>query len=284
MKVPDNQYSHYMLKNPDLTRHDPTRKEYLGRPRKSDELRGELRRLFAEGFGTFFLVIVACGAKAVNALTGGKIGNDAAVIVPGLMVMAIILFMGAVSGAHLNPAVTLGFAARRDFPWKKVPAYVGAQLVGATIACGVLYLLFGAAGMLGITHPGSGISDLQALVMEILLTLGLVSTILGTASKSQNVGPLSALAVGGYIALAGLWGDPISGASMNPARSFGPALVLQNFSHFWVYVVGPIGGMLIAVLAAYLLRGPGGDAAPQAQGQAEASEGEKEKKNPKTEL
>ena len=92
-----------------------------------------------------------------------------------------------------------------------------------------------------------------------MLTLGLVSTILGTASKSQNVGPLSALAVGGYIALAGLWGSPISGASMNPARSFGPDLILLNFVHFWVYLVGPIAGALLAVVAAYVLRGPGGD-------------------------
>ena len=119
--------------------------------------------------------------------------------------------------------------------------------------------MFGTVGNLGWTQPGAGIIDLQATVMELILTLGLVSTILGTASKSQNVGPLSALAVGGYISLAGLWGDPISGASMNPARSFGPDLVLLNFSHYWVYVIGPIGGALLAVGAAYLLRGPGGD-------------------------
>ena len=113
--------------------------------------------------------------------------------------------------------------------------------------------------MLGATEPGTGVSDLQAMMEELVLTLGLVSTILGTASKSQNVGPLSALAVGGYIALAGLWGSPISGASMNPARSFGPDLILLNFVHFWVYLVGPIAGALLAVVAAYVLRGPGGD-------------------------
>lgn len=119
--------------------------------------------------------------------------------------------------------------------------------------------MFGKVGMMGATEPGPGITDIQALMMELVLTLGLVSTILGTASKAQNVGPLAALAVGGYIALAGLWGSPISGASMNPARSFGPDLVLLNFGHYWVYTVGPVAGALLAVGVAYALRGPGGD-------------------------
>jgi aquaporin Z len=187
------------------------------------------------------------------------------------MVMAIILFMGAISGAHLNPAVSIAFAARGDFPWKRVPGYIAAQLLGAVLACGFLCLVFGKVGMLGATEPGTGISDMQAMVMEIVLTAGLISTILGTASKAQNVGPIAALAVGGYIALAGLWASPISGASMNPARSFGPDFMLLDFSHYWVYLVGPIVGALIAVAAAYALRGPGGDepAIQAAQGRLE---------------
>ena len=189
--------------------------------------------MFGEVFGTFFLVVVAAGAGVVNAVSLGEVGRVAAVVAPGIMVMAIILFMGAVSGAHLNPAVTIGFAARGDFPWKRVPGYIAAQLLGAAIACAFLWLMFGKVGMMGASEPGAGISDLQAMLMELVLTLGLVSTILGTASKAQNVGPLAALAVGGYIALAGLWGSPISGASMNPARSFGPDLILLNFSHYW---------------------------------------------------
>lgn len=233
----------------------------------------EGRRLFAEVFGTFFLVVVATGANVINVVSLGEVGRVAAVIAPGLMVMAIILFMGGVSGAHLNPAVSIGFAARGDFPWKRVPGYIAAQLLGATIASTFLLLMFGKVGMLGATEPRPGISDPQAMGMELLLTLGLVSTILGTASKAQNVGPLAALGVGGYIALAGLWESPISGASMNPAMSFGPDLVLLNFSHYWVYVVGPIAGALLAVLAAYVLRGPGGDepAVQAAQGRLEAS-------------
>jgi aquaporin Z len=224
-----------------------------------DDPRLEWRRLFAEGFGTFFLVLVAAGAGVVSAVVPNSVGREAAVVAPGLMVMAIILFMGAVSGAHLNPAVSIAFAARGDFPWKRVPGYVGAQIVGAVVAAGFLALTFGRVGMLGATEPAAGISDLQALLIELVLTVGLVSTILGTASKAQNVGPIAALAVGGYIALAGLWASPIGGASMNPARSFGPDLLLGNFAHLWVYVVGPIVGGLLAVAIAYVLRGPGGD-------------------------
>ena len=154
----------------------------------------------------------------------GQIGLAPAVVAPGLMVMAIILFMGAVSGAHLNPAVSLAFALRGDFPWKRVPGYIIIQLAGATLACLFLRLLFGNVEHLGATLPGPGYHNWQALAMEIVLTALLVSATLGTASAAQNVGAIAALGVGGYIALAGLWAAPVSGVSMNPARSFGPAL------------------------------------------------------------
>jgi aquaporin Z len=219
----------------------------------------EWRRLFSELFGTFLLVVVGAGAPVVNAVSHGAIGRGAAVTAPGLTVMAIILFMGTVSGAHLNPAVSIAFAARGDFPWRRVPGYILVQLLGATLAVLFLDAMFGKVGMLGATVPGAGIDDGQALLMELVLTVGLVSVILGTASRSQNVGPLSAVAVGGYIVVAGLWSSPISGASMNPARSFAPDLVLGDFSHYWVYAVGPIAGGLIAVAVAFILRGRGGD-------------------------
>jgi aquaporin Z len=218
----------------------------------------EWRRLFSEVLGTFLLVLVGAGGGVVNAVSNGAISRTAAVTAPGLMVLAIILFMGAVSGAHLNPAVTLAFSVRGDFPWRRVPGYIVAQLVGSTLAVLLLWAMFGKVGMLGATEPGPGVSDLQALITEFVLTAGLVSTILGTASKAQNLGPISAFGVGAYIILAGLWSSPISGASMNPARSFGPDLVLWNFSHYWVYLVGPIAGALVAVGIAYILRGRGG--------------------------
>jgi aquaporin Z len=155
------------------------------------------------------------------------------------MVLAIILFMGAVSGAHLNPAVSLAFAVRGDFPWKRVPGYIIVQLLGATLACLFLLAVFGNIEHLGATLPGAGYQDWQAFLMEIALTAGLLSVILGTASGAQNVGRIGALGVGGYIALAGLWAAPVSGASMNPARSFGPALVSGDWTAYWVYVAGP---------------------------------------------
>jgi aquaporin Z len=222
-----------------------------------DDPRKEWRRLFAELLGTFALVLAAAGGGLLHAK--GQISLAAAVVAPGLTVAAVILFMGAVSGAHLNPVVSLAFALRGDFPWKRVPGYILIQLVGATLACLFLRLVFGNTGHLGATLPGPGYKNWQALLMEIALTTLLVSVILGTASAAQNVGAIAALGVGGYIALAGLWAAPVSGVSMNPARSFGPALVSDDWTSYWVYVVGPVAGALIAVGFALVLRGPGGD-------------------------
>ncbi len=218
----------------------------------------EWRRLVAEGLGTFLLVLAGAGAAVVGAATHVAIGRVAAVSAPGLTVLAVILFMGAVSGAHLNPVVSIAFALRGDFPWRRVPGYVLAQLIGGTLAVLFLLAVFGRVGSLGATVPGAGISDTQAVVIEFVLTAGLVSTILGTASRAQNLGPISAFGVAAYVILAGLWSSPVSGASMNPARSFAPDLVLGDYSHFWVYVVGPLAGGILAVALAHILRGPGG--------------------------
>jgi aquaporin Z len=219
----------------------------------------EGRRLFSELLGTFFLVLVAVGAGMVNARFGGHvIPTSAAVVAPGLMVAAIILFMGTVSGAHLNPAVSISFALRGDFPWRRVPAYIVTQFVGAVLATLVLWALIGRQGSAGLTLPGHGIPTTIAMLWEAILTLGLVSVILGTASGAQQVGPQAAIGVGAYIALAGLWGWPVSGASMNPARSLGPALVLGNWDGWWAYLAGPLAGGAVAVGCAYILRGRGG--------------------------
>src|SRR5205823_14540555 len=161
--------------------------------RSSDLPTLEWRRLFSELFGTFLLVLVGAGGAVVNATSHGAISRSTAVAAPGLMVMAMILFMGAVSGAHLNPAVTIGFSLRGDFPWRRVPGYILAELLGSTLAVLLLWAMFGKVGSLGATEPGAGISDLQAMLMELVLTVGLFSVILGTASRSQNLGPLSAL-------------------------------------------------------------------------------------------
>ena len=209
--------------------------------------------------GTFFLVLVAVGGGMVNARFGGDaVPSGAAVVAPALMVAAIILFMGTVSGAHLNPAVSVAFALRGDFPWRRVPAYIVAQLIGAILATLLLWALLGKQGSAGLTLPGAGISTTTAMLWELVLTTGLVSVILGTASGAQQIGPLAAIGVGSYIALAGLWGSPVSGASMNPARSLGPALVLGDWTAWWAYLVGPVAGAAIAVGIAYVLRGRGG--------------------------
>jgi aquaporin Z len=221
--------------------------------------RYEWRRLFAEVLGTFFLVLVAVGAGMVNVRFGGQaVPYGARVVAPGLMVAAIILFMGTVSGAHLNPAVSVAFALRTDFPWKRVPAYIAAQFAGAVLATLLLWALIGKQGSAGLTLPGSGITTVTAMLWEAVLTAGLVSVILGTSSGAQQLGPLAAIGVGGYIALAGLWGAPVSGASMNPARSLGPALVLNDWTAWWAYLAGPAIGAAVAVAIAYVLRGQGG--------------------------
>jgi aquaporin Z len=223
-----------------------------------DDPRQEWRRLFSEILGTFFLVLVAAGGGMMGHAFPGVISRTAAVVAPALMVMAIILFMGKVSGAHLNPAVSIAFALRRDFPWWRVPGYIVAQLAGATLAALFLRSVINVSSMYGSNYPAHGYSNMAAFWMELILTMGLVSVILGTASGAQNIGIVGAFGVGGYIALAGLWGSPISGASMNPARTFGPDLVSTTFTGYWVYVAGPIAGAALAVLIAFVLRGRGG--------------------------
>ena len=226
--------------------------------RDFDDLGYEGRRLFGELFGTFLLVLSGAGAAVLESATHGQIGRAASVTAPALTVLAVILFMGAVSGAHLNPIVSIAFALRGDFAWRRVPGYIAVQCAGAVLAALVLKGAFGDVAHLGATLPGPGFTAGQAFTVEALLSLGLVSTILGTASSAQNVGPLSAVGVGGYIAQAGLWAGPVSGASMNPARSLGPALVGADLHDLWIYVTAPTAGALVAVAAAYILRGPGG--------------------------
>jgi aquaporin Z len=231
--------------------------------------RQEWRRLCSELLGTFFLVLVAAGGGMMGQAFPDTITRTAAVVAPGLMVLAIILFMGKVSGAHLNPAVSVAFSLRGDFPWRRVPAYVVVQLVGATLAALFLRGVVNVSAKYGSNYPAAGWADWRAFLMEAVLTLGLVSVILGTASGAQNIGIFGAIGVGSYIALAGLWGSPISGASMNPARTFGPDLVGGDFGSYWVYVAGPLVGAVLAVGAAWVLRGPGGGRSASGAAQGE---------------
>jgi aquaporin Z len=248
---------HAVLTPQDLARARHLSMLEFGSRRDFNDPRLAYRRLFSELLGTFMLVLVAAGGGILHGK--GEISLSAAVVAPGLMVMAIILFMGAVSGAHLNPVVSVAFALRGDFAWTRVPGYIAAQLLGATLAALFLLAVFGNVEHLGATLPGHGYHAWQAFLLEIALTGTLVSVILGTASAAQNVGRTGAIAVGGYIALAGLWAAPVSGTSMNPVRSFGPALVSGDWTAYWVYVAGPLLGAVLAVGAAVILRGAGGD-------------------------
>ena len=221
--------------------------EVITRITDFNDPRQEWRRLFSEVLGTFFLVLVAAGGGMMSQAFPNTISRTAAVTAPALMVMAVILFMGKISGAHLNPAVSIAFALRRDFPWWRVPGYILAQLGGATLAALILHAIINVSAKYGSNYPAHNYSNTAAFWMELILTLGLVGVILGTASGAQNIGIIGAFGVGGYIALAGLWGSPISGASMNPARTFGPDLVSTTFTAYWVYVAGPIAGAALAV-------------------------------------
>jgi aquaporin Z len=226
----------------------------------------EWRRLFAEMWGTFLLVLVACGGVVVSKLDP-SVTLGLQVAAPGIMVMAAIYFMGTVSGAHLNPGVTLAFALRSHFPWKKVPTYMLAQLAGGIIAALFLKRMFGETGDIGATVPKLNLTPLQALLIEIILATGLVNTILGTASGARNIGHNAAIAIGGYIVLAGFWAGPLTGASMNAVRSLAPDIVRGNFQTTWIYICGPLIGAFIAVGFEWILKGkPSKHATMEAQG------------------
>src|SRR6478735_554952 len=215
----------------------------------------EYRRLFSEVWGTFLLVLVAAGGGVIGATAfGGDLTLAMKALAPGMMVMGIIFFMGTISGAHLNPAVTLAFAVRGNFPWRRVPGYIVAELVGATLAALFLNAMYG--GILnGATEPTPSISPTVAILTEAVLTLGLVSVILGTASGARNVGINGAIAVGAYIGLVSVWGAPVTGASMNPARSLAPMLVGGDLSNYYIYLIGPIIGAMVAVGFEFILKG-----------------------------
>lgn len=216
----------------------------------------ELQRLGAEFFGTFFLTLVAAGADIIDAGSGGEIGHTARYLAPGLLVAAMIWSISGISGAHINPAVTFTFVLRRCFPLARAFGYWIVQFVGAIAAAVVLRLFFGDLVAKGATHPGPSVNAWSAMSWEALLTGLLVFVILGTAEHEAVVGKNQALAVGFTVALCGLFSSPITGASMNPARSFGPQLVSGDLSQTWIYLLGPFLGALVATGVCYLLHGP----------------------------
>ncbi len=201
-------------------------------------------RYAAEVLGTFALVFAGCGAAIVNETHGGALGHVGVSLVFGLVVMAMIYSVGNISGAHLNPAVTLGFMFSGRFGRRSVPAYIVSQMIGALAAAALLRLFFPEHGSLGATLPGIGL--LRAFAMETLLSFLLMFVILNVSTGHMEKGIMAGVAIGGTIALEALVGGPLTGASMNPARSLAPALLSGHLEHLWIYLTAPILGTFLA--------------------------------------
>ncbi|RLM78925.1 aquaporin NIP1-1 [Panicum miliaceum] len=212
-----------------------------------------VQKIIAEIFGTYFLIFAGCGAVTINASKNGAITFPGVAIVWGLAVMVMVYAVGHISGAHFNPAVTFAFATCGRFPWRQLPAYVLAQMLGSTLASGTLRLMFGGRHehFPGTLPTGS---DVQSLVIEIITTFYLMFVISGVATDNRAIGELAGLAVGATILLNVLIAGPVSGASMNPARSVGPALVSGQYRSVWVYLVGPVAGAVAGAWAYNLIR------------------------------
>ena len=210
------------------------------------------RLLAAEFIGTFALVFAGCGAIMVDAKTGA-LGHLGVAISFGLVIMAMIYAVGHISGAHFNPAVTAAFAASRHFPWPRAGAYWAAQVAGAICAAALLRASLGDVADIGATMPTG--SERQSFLWELLLTFFLMFVIMAVATDTRAVGEAAAIAIGGTVALDALFGGPISGASMNPARSIGPALVSGELHALWLYLLAPIAGAALAAVTYQFLRG-----------------------------
>lgn len=214
---------------------------------------GRMGPYIAEFVATFCLVFAGCGAIVIDTVSHGQITHVGVSIVFGLIIATMIYATGHISGAHINPAVSFAFALTRHFPLWKVPLYWLAQLLGAVAAAGLLRVMFGNVAKLGATLPLGG--DGQSLVMEAVLTFMLMFVIMAVATDDRAVGQGAALAIGGTVLLDAMFGGPISGASMNPARSLGPALVSGSLGHQWVYVLGPIAGAVLGAIGYEIVRG-----------------------------
>ncbi|KAL9233972.1 hypothetical protein vseg_008902 [Gypsophila vaccaria] len=212
-----------------------------------------LQKMIAEILGTYFLIFAGCGSVTVNSDREKMITFPGIAIVWGLVVMVMVYAVGHISGAHFNPAVTIAFATCRRFPWKQVPAYVFCQLLGATLASGTLRLIFnGHQNQFAGTSPTG--SNLQSLVVEFIITFYLMFVISGVATDNRAIGELAGLAVGATILLNVMFAGPISGASMNPARSIGPAIVSSHYKGLWIYIVGPMAGAICGAWVYNLIR------------------------------
>jgi aquaporin NIP len=218
-----------------------------------------IRALAAEAIGTFALVFAGCGAIVVGAKTGSP-GHTGVAVSFGLVIMAMVYALGHISGAHLNPAVSLAFALTRHFPWPRVFGYWLAQVLGAVVAAAFLRASLGDVADVGATLPSG--SQVQSLLWEIVMTSFLLLVIMAVATDTRAIGEAAAIAIGGTVGLDAMFGGPVSGASMNPARSLAPALVSGNLHALWIYLVGPFVGGAVGAFVYQFIRGQGPKAAP----------------------
>lgn len=210
------------------------------------------KRFISEIIGTFALVFCGTGAMVINDFTGGTVTHVGVAITFGLIVMGMIYAFGDISGAHMNPAVTIGFAYAKKFPWKEVPAYVLAQLIGAFLASGILLYLFPESQTLGATLPG--LSAIKVFIFEIILSFFLMVVIINVSTGSKEIGVVAGIAIGSVVLLEAMFAGPITGASMNPARSIAPAIVSGNIADLWIYIFAPIIGCVLAVVSCKLVK------------------------------
>ncbi len=208
--------------------------------------RAGVSKFFAEAIGTFAIVFFGCGAVMVSERFPGSIAPGGVPVVFGLVVAAMIYAVGHISGAHFNPAVTLGFAVARHFPRRQVLSYLGAHFLGAILAMGLCVALLPKGQGYGATLPAAGVGQLQALGWEVVLTFFLMFVIIAVATDTRAVGTMAGAAIGVTVMLDAFVGGPVTGASMNPARSLAPALFSGRFGDLWIYFVGPIVGAILA--------------------------------------
>ena len=212
-----------------------------------------MQRYISEFIGTFALVFCGSGAVIMNDVSGGTVTHVGIAITFGLIVMAMIYSIGEISGAHINPAVTIAFWASGRFDKKDVLPYITAQMIGALLASSVLYLLFPLHETQGATLPFG--SAMQSFILEVILTFILMFVIIKVSTGSKETGTMAGIAIGGVVGLEAMFAGPITGASMNPARSIAPAIFSGNFEHLWLYIAAPIIGALLAIVACRAIKG-----------------------------
>lgn len=213
-----------------------------------------MKKYIAEFIGTFALIFCGCGAMVINEVTGGDVTHVGICITWGFIVIAMIYAVGDISGAHLNPAVSIAFAYAKKFPWKEVPMYFIAQLLGALLASYTLKFLFPTSEFLGGTHLNEIIDPTRGFVIEFLLTFFLMFVIINVSSGSKEVGIVAGIAIGGVVMLEALFAGPMTNASMNPIRSLAPAITSLKFDDLWVYILAPVLGALTAVMSCKLIK------------------------------